>query len=132
MGTGEYSVGVRDHFYQPRNSGAMRDADVVGCAGAPPGQGNFMMLYIGFDDQGQTITRARFQTYGCPSAIACGSWISDWLPGKTAEAARAVTAKDVMAGLGGLPFGREHCADLAKDALADALRQFTMKEKVTK
>ncbi len=68
------------------------------------------------------IAEAWFETYGCPAAIACGSWLTKWLEGKTPEQATALEAEDLSVVLGGLPLGKEHCAQLAVKALRQALK----------
>ena len=98
----------------------MPQADALGQAGIP-GEGPY--LFIALKASGTEITEAWFETYGCPAAIACGSWLTKWLEGKTLEQAAAIEAEDLMAVLGGLPLGNEHCAHLAVNALSRALRQ---------
>ena len=60
---------------------------------------------------------------GCPNAIACGNWVARWVAGRTPGEARILEAEDLRRVLGGLPLGKEHCADLAVDALRAALRK---------
>lgn len=74
------------------------------------------------------VMQAYFETYGCPSAIACGSWLMKWLEGQTVMAAASLQASDLMAALGGLPLGKEHCAELAVKALRYALHQVAVGE----
>ena len=115
-----YSEALRDHFERPRNAGKLPDAELVGKDGTP-GQGNYMVLHVKVRDD--RVEEARFQTYGCPAAIASGSWVTQWILGKTLGEAAALEAGAVIHGLGGLPVGREHCAHLAVNALRDALTQ---------
>jgi NifU-like protein involved in Fe-S cluster formation len=113
-----YNEIVADHFENPRKAGVLKDADVVGQDGVP-GQGPYMVLYLHVGDG--RITDARFQTYGCPAAIACGSWVTQWAVDKPVEEALTLEPGEVEQGLGGLPLGKEHCAPLAVNALKNAL-----------
>jgi nitrogen fixation NifU-like protein len=115
-----YNEIAMDHFENPRNAGRLSDADVVGQDGTP-GQGPYMLLYLHL--RAGRIADARFQTYGCPAAIASGSWVSQWVVGKTLEESAALEPGEVEHGLGGLPLGKEHCAPLAVNALKNALGQ---------
>lgn len=115
-----YSLAAQDHFNNPRRVGTFSDADAVGRDGVP-GQGNYMVLYLKAD--GDRIVDARFQTYGCPAAIASGSWVAEWAIGRTFAEAMMLEAHEVEEGLGGLPLGKEHCAPLAVNALRNAVRQ---------
>jgi nitrogen fixation NifU-like protein len=78
-----------------------------------------MRLLLRFD--GESFTDARFETYGCPTAIRCGDWLCKWLVGRTPEQARVIEARDLVLVIGGVPLGKEFCADLAVDALHDAI-----------
>ena len=71
------------------------------------------------------VSEGRFETYGCPAAIACGSWLMKWIEGKTTGEAGELTASDLSVALGGLPLGKEHCADLTIQALRSALSEIT-------
>ena len=66
-------------------------------------------------------SEARFSTYGCPAATACGQWVASWVAGKSAQAARLLEPGDLERILGGLPLGKQHCARLAVDSLRSAL-----------
>ncbi len=109
---------VRSLFHSPYHMQAMEQPDVVGQVGCK-GEGAYLLLYLKLD--GQTVKEAAFETYGCPPAIACGSWVCRWLEGRTLETAGKLTAEDLRKLLGGLPEGKEQCADLAVGALKDAL-----------
>lgn len=115
-----YSETAHNHFHNPQRAGTLADADVVGQGGIP-GQGPYIVLYLKVTE-GQII-ESRFQTYGCPAAIASGSWVADWVVGKTLDEVGMLQPSGVVDGLGGLPLGKEHCAPLAVAALGDALRQ---------
>jgi nitrogen fixation NifU-like protein len=105
-------------FNDPKTLGTLPDADVVGQEGIP-GEGPFMTMYLLLE--GDTVKDARFETYGCPYAVACGSWVTRWLVGRTAEQAKVLEASDLSTILGGLPLGKEHCASLAVLSLRNAL-----------
>ncbi len=92
--------------------------EVAGQVGEP-GQGPYMTVWITVADG--RITVARYATYPCPIAHGCGGWLCRWLPTRTLAEAAAITAEDLRCVLGGLPLGKEHCADLAIEALRDAL-----------
>lgn len=118
-----YNARVLEHFANPHHQGETSDADVVGQAGVR-GEGPFMTIGLRLksglqreqaaqqeDGNGtQQIEEAWFSTYGCPAAVACGSWLTKWVEGKTTDAVLVVEAKDVAVMVGGLPLGKEHCA----------------------
>ena len=109
---------VAQLFNDPGTLGALTDADAIGREGAP-GEGPYMTMYLKLD--GETVREARFETYSCPYAVACGSWVTRWLVGRTAEEARLLETSDLGLILGGLPLGKEHCASLAVLSLRKAL-----------
>ncbi|MEA3401435.1 MAG: iron-sulfur cluster assembly scaffold protein [Armatimonadota bacterium] len=113
-----YSEQVMKHFANPRNMGALEDADGEGRAGEP-GRGNYMIVWVKLD--GERIERLGFKTYGCPPAIAAGSCITEMATGRTVQGALSITREELIEALGGLPLGREHCAALAIEALTDAI-----------
>jgi len=113
-----FNATVLHHLTHADNQGVLPDAEVIGQEGIA-GEGPFMILYLRFD--GEQIAAARFETYGCPAAIASGNWLTNWLVGKTIENAGVIEAEDLMRMLGGLPLGKEHCAFLAIKALRSAL-----------
>jgi NifU-like protein involved in Fe-S cluster formation len=73
--------------------------------------------------QDGTITEAHFETYGCPTAIRCGDWLCKWLTGRPIIQAHVIEPKDLVKVIGGVPLGKEYCADLAIQALHNALFQ---------
>src|SRR5689334_23002056 len=97
-------------FNNPETLGGLPDADVSGQEGVP-GEGPFMVMHLKFS--GDIVTDARFETYGCPFAVACGSYVTRWVPGKSAGQALLMEPGDLGLLLGGLPLGKEHCATLA-------------------
>jgi nitrogen fixation NifU-like protein len=113
-----YSPQTRDHFNHPRNAGTLETPTAVGSEGVP-GRGNYMVIHIRV--AAGRISEIRYQTYGCPGAIACGSAVTELAKGKTLTEAAAISRDDVDKLLGGLPLGKGHCADLAVNALRDAL-----------
>jgi len=116
LGTKELAIvaTASDHVANPRHAGTLPDADAVGVAGVP-GQGNYMVLYV--KRKGDRILDVRFQTYGCPAAIASGSWVAEWILGKTLSEVARLESSDIESGLDGLPIGKEHCAPLAVRAV---------------
>jgi nitrogen fixation NifU-like protein len=113
-----YSPIVSEHFLHPRNAGEMESPDVVGQAGSP-GQGEFVVIQLRLE--GDRITQARFQTFGCGPAIAACSVLTEWLTGKTVEEAKDMDGQRLVELLGGLPADKVFCAELAISALRDAL-----------
>lgn len=110
---------VLNHFQQPQNMGTIEDADAIGQEGFP-GEGPYMTMYLRLDDG--AIAEAKFETYGCPAAMACGSWLTTWLVGRTVEQAGVIESNELMLMIGGLPLGKEHCAGLAVKSLRSALK----------
>jgi len=113
-----YSATLMEHFTNPRNVGPMDEPDVVGQAGAP-GQGPFMVLHLATDDD--HIVDAKFQTYGCGPAIAAGSLLTELIMSRSCAECARLSAGDIVDGLGGMPEEKMHCAQLAVDALRNAL-----------
>jgi len=115
-----YSPQTMDHFNRPRNVGTLDSPTAVGAEGVP-GRGNYMVIHIRVE--AGRVLEIRFQTYGCPGAIACGSAVTEMAKGRTLAEAAAITRDDLDRCLGGLPLGKGHCADLAVRALQDAIRK---------
>lgn len=111
---------IMEHFVAPYHRGTFLEANAAGQEGIE-GEGAFMQIALHAEDG--RVTQAYFQTYGCPSAIACGSWLMKWLEGREVTIAASLQASELMAVLGGLPLGKEHCAELAVKALRHALLQ---------
>ena len=99
---------------------AMQGADIVGEAGVE-GQGPYLTLYVKVF--GDMVEEASFKTYSCPNAIACGSWVTRWMEGRTADVLSRLTPADLMRVLGGLPLGKEHCAALTVTALQQVIQE---------
>jgi NifU-like protein involved in Fe-S cluster formation len=110
-----FSPAVLDHFKNPRNAGNLFDATAV-VEVTNPVCGDILQLAIKIE--GNRIVAARFKTQGCVTAIACSSYVAEWLEGKTPEDIRRITYEQISQALGGLPQATMHGAQLAQDALA--------------
>jgi len=115
-----YSETVLEHFRNPRNVGRLEAASAAGTEGVP-GAGNYMMVSVRVAES--VVEAASFETYGCPGAIACGSYLTEWIRGMPVPEAGRITAEELAQRLGGLPLGKSHCAQLAVGALRRALSQ---------
>ena len=123
-----YSDKVLDHYENPRNVGAFdaEDQDVgTGMVGAPA-CGDVMKLQIKVNDAG-FIEDAKFKTYGCGSAIASSSLVTEWLKGKTLDQAQAIKNIDIATELA-LPPVKVHCSVLAEDAIKAAVQDYRSKK----
>ncbi len=122
-----YSEKVIDHYENPRNVGALDKSDPAvgtGMVGAPA-CGDVMKLQIRVDDQG-IIQDAKFKTYGCGSAIASSSLVTEWVKGKTLEQAGAIKNAEIAQELA-LPPVKIHCSILAEDAIKAAIEDYRSK-----
>jgi nitrogen fixation NifU-like protein len=122
-----YSDKVIDHYENPRNVGSLDAADPgvgTGLVGAPA-CGDVMKLQIRVNDRG-VIEEARFKTFGCGSAIASSSLVTEWVKGRTVEQALSITNRDVARELE-LPPVKVHCSVLAEDAIKAAVADYRRK-----
>jgi nitrogen fixation NifU-like protein len=123
-----YSDKVVDHYENPRNVGSFdkSDTDVgTGMVGAPA-CGDVMKLQIKVDQTTGIITDARFKTYGCGSAIASSSLVTEWVKGKTLDEAGAIKNSEIAEELA-LPPVKIHCSILAEDAIKAAVKDYREK-----
>jgi nitrogen fixation NifU-like protein len=120
-----YSKKVMDHFREPRNVGVIEDASGVGEVGNPM-CGDMMTIYLKIEDE--HIKDIKFQTFGCGSAIAVSSMLSEIAKGKSIEDAKTITNKDVAKALDGLPKNKLHCSNLGADALQMAIKDYEDKK----
>ncbi|MGB5986862.1 MAG: Fe-S cluster assembly scaffold protein NifU [Desulfobacterales bacterium] len=116
-----YSKTVMDHFRNPRNVGVIEDANGVGEVGNPL-CGDMMTIYLKIEND--TIADIKFQTFGCGSAIAVSSMLTEIAKGKNLDDAKLITNKDVAEALEGLPKNKLHCSNLGADALQLAIKDF--------
>ena len=116
-----YTDTVMDHFMHPRNVGEIPDADGVGEVGNAK-CGDIMKMYLKIRDN--VIEDAKFETFGCGSAIASSSMATELIKGKTIDEALAVTNKQVVEALGGLPAYKLHCSVLAEEAFKSAIKDY--------
>ena len=116
-----YSEKVMDHFMHPRNVGEIANADGVGEVGNAK-CGDIMKIYLKID--GGVVTDAKFQTFGCGSAIASSSMATEMIIGKPVEEAANLSNKAVVEALDGLPTHKIHCSVLAEEAVKAALKDY--------
>jgi nitrogen fixation NifU-like protein len=124
-----YSEKILEHAENPRNVGVLdkNDPNVgTGLVGAPA-CGDVMRLQIKVDPLTDTITDAKFKTFGCGSAIASSSLATEWLKGKTIDEAEAIKNSDIVEELN-LPPVKIHCSVLAEDAIKEAIADYRKKK----
>ena len=116
-----YTETVMDHFTHPRNVGEIPDANGVGEVGNAK-CGDIMKMYLKIKDN--RIEDAKFETFGCGSAIASSSMATELIKGKTVDEALAVTNTQVVDALGGLPAYKLHCSVLAEESIKAAVKNY--------
>ena len=116
-----YTNTVMDHFMHPRNVGEIKDPSGVGEVGNAK-CGDIMKMYL--DIENDVIKDVKFETFGCGSAIASSSMATEMIKGKTVEEALAITNKDVVDALGGLPAHKLHCSVLAEEAIKSDVKDY--------
>lgn len=109
-----YSAQVLDHFHHPRNAGEIERPTAV-VEAENPVCGDVLKVWVVVQDG--RIAEARFKAAGCVPSMACGSWLAEWVTGKTIGSLSEVSAEMIEAALGGLPPASKHAAALAVDAL---------------
>lgn len=123
-----YSEKVMDHFRNPRNVGVIENADGVGEVGNAK-CGDIMKIYLKIDND--IITDAKFETFGCGSAIASSSMATELIKGKPVSEALSLSNKAVVEALDGLPAAKVHCSVLAEEAIKSALRDYYEKNGIS-
>ncbi len=122
----EYTKIVKDHFYNPRNVGEIKDANGIGTVGSKT-CGDVMTIYLRIEKK--IIKDISFKTYGCAAAIASGSIATEIAKGMKIQDAMGLTREDIAKKLGGLPEFKMHCSNLAADAIHKAIEDYTKKLK---
>ena len=119
-----YNKTVMDHFRNPRNVGVIEDADGVGEVGNPL-CGDMMTIYLKIKDK--RIADIKFQTFGCGSAIASSSLLTEWVKGKNLDEAASIKNTEIAQELS-LPPVKIHCSVLAEDAIKAAVKNYRDKQ----
>ena len=122
-----YSEKVMDHFKNPRNVGEIENPSGVGQVGNAK-CGDIMKIYLQVEDN--IITDVKFETFGCGSAIASSSMATEMIKGKTVEEALALSNRDVVTALDGLPTHKIHCSVLAEEAIKTAVKDYYDKNNI--
>ncbi len=123
-----YSDVVMDHFKNPRNVGEIPDADGIGEVGNAK-CGDIMRMYLKINDETEMIEDAKFETFGCGSAIASSSMATELIKGRPLQEAAALTNQAVAEALDGLPAHKLHCSVLAQEAIEAAIGDYYEKKR---
>lgn len=125
----KYSDKVMEHYRNPRNVGKIEDADAIGIAGSLA-CGDSLKIYLKIKDN--IVTDAKFQTFGCGSAVASSSVLTEMVIGKTLDEVRKITNQDIANELDGLPPEKMHCSVMGHEALVDALKKYFNEDEIEK
>lgn len=117
----DYTKEVMEHYRNPKNVGKIDDADAIGEAGSLS-CGDALKIYLKIDNN--IVTDAKFQTFGCGSAVASSSILTEMIIGKTLDEVKKITNKDIADALGGLPPEKMHCSVMGHEALENALGKY--------